>query len=158
MNFWPQVSLMIQRRVEYLNTIDDIYNNINDYNANEIQKILIVFDDTSADSSTKKTFQSIAKNLFIRCQKLNIYLVFITQFYFPVPKGIRLNSTHYLIINIHNENDLQNNANYLVDIDYNEFMKIYRNYTSNSYSFLIINTTLSSNDRLQFRGTKIDSL
>ena len=40
------------------------------------------------------------KELFIRCRKLNISLIFITQFYLPVPKDVRLNSTHYLIMKI----------------------------------------------------------
>ena len=40
------------------------------------------------------------KELFIRCRKLNISLIFITQFYLPVPKDVRINSTHYLIMKI----------------------------------------------------------
>ena len=70
----------------------------------EEEKILIVFDDMSADIMTNKKFQSIIKELFIRCRKLNISLVFFTQSYFAVPKDVRLNSTHYLIY--HNNNKL----------------------------------------------------
>ena len=62
------------------------------------RKVLIVFDDMIADITTNKRFQSIIKELFIRCSKLNISLVFITQSYFSVPKEVRLNSTHYLIM------------------------------------------------------------
>ena len=68
----------------------------------EEEKILIVFDDMSADIMTNKKFQSIIKELFIRCRKLNISLVFFTQSYFAVPKDVRLNSTHYLILKIKN--------------------------------------------------------
>ena len=50
------------------------------------RKILIVFDDMIADIMATKTFQAIIKQLFIRCRKLNISLVFITQSYFSVPK------------------------------------------------------------------------
>ena len=48
--------------------------------------------------------------MFIRCRKLNISLLFITQSYFSVPKDVRLNSTHYLIIKIINKKELQNIA------------------------------------------------
>ena len=79
--------------------MDDVYEKINYYNSSRKRKILIVFDDMIADIMTNKKFQAIIKELFIRCRKLNISLVFITQSYFPVPKDVRLNSTHYLIMN-----------------------------------------------------------
>ena len=41
-----------------------------------------------ADIMTNKTFQAIIKELFIRCRKLNISLVFITQSYFSVLKDV----------------------------------------------------------------------
>ena len=46
----------------------------------------------------KKSFNEIVIELFIRGSKLNISLVFITQFYFAVPKYITLNSTYSFII------------------------------------------------------------
>ena len=84
--------------IEYWNTMDDVYNNIGDVNPKRSRKILIVFDDTIADIKTNKKFQSIVEELFFRCMKVNISPVFITQSYFVVPKGARLNSTHYLIM------------------------------------------------------------
>ena len=39
---------------------------------------------------TNKKFQAIIKEVFIRCRKLNISLVFITQSYFSVLKEVRL--------------------------------------------------------------------
>ena len=75
--------------------MDDVYNNISDYNPNRKRKILIVFDDLIADIMTNKKSQSIIKELFIRYGKLNISLVFVTQSYFSVPKEVRLNSIHY---------------------------------------------------------------
>ena len=66
----------------------------------EKEKKLIVFDEMIADIRGNKRFQAIIKELFIRCRKLNISLVFITQSYFSVTKDIRLNSTHYLIMKI----------------------------------------------------------
>ena len=88
--------------IECSNTMDDVYENIDDYNPNRKRKILIVFDDMIADIMSNKKFQAIIKELFIRCRKLNISLVFITQSYFSVPKDVRLNSTHYLIMKINN--------------------------------------------------------
>ena len=78
--------------IEYSNTMDDVYNNIDDYNSKRKRKVLIVFDDMIADTMTNKKFQAIIKELFIGCGKLNISLVFITQSYFSVPKEVRLNS------------------------------------------------------------------
>ena len=86
--------------------MDDVYENIDDYNPNRKRKILIVFDDMIADIMTNKKFQAIIKELFIRCRKLNISLVFITQSYSSVPKDVRLNSTDYLIIKISNKREL----------------------------------------------------
>ena len=86
--------------IECSNTMDDIYENINDYNPNRKRKIFIVFDHMIADIMSYKKFQGIIKELFIRCRKLTISLVFITQSYFSVSKDGRLNSTHYLIMKI----------------------------------------------------------
>ena len=52
------------------------------------KEILIVFDDMIANIMTNKRFQKIIKELFIRCRKLNILLVLITQSYFPIPKDV----------------------------------------------------------------------
>ena len=71
----------------------------------EEKKNLIVFDEMIADIMTNKKSQAIIKELFIRRRKLNISLVFITQTYFSVPKDVRLNSTHYLIIKINNRKE-----------------------------------------------------
>ena len=132
--------------------MDDIYNNIDDYKPKRKRKILIVFDDMIADIMTNKKFQVILKELFIRCRKLNIYLVFITQSYFSVPQKVRLNSTHYLILKIHNERELQQVAiNHSADIGYNDFLKIYRNCTKEPYSFMTIDTTLPADNPLWLR-------
>ena len=113
--------------IECSNTMDDVYENIQDYNSNTKRKILIVFDDMIADIMTNKKFQSIIKELFIRCRKLNISLIFITPSYFSVPKDVRLNSTHYLIMKVNNKRELQNIAiNYSADIGYQDFITIYR--------------------------------
>ena len=125
----------------------------------EREKKLILLDDMIADIMTKKRFQAIIKELFIRCRKLNIYLAFITQSYFSVPKEGRLNSTHYLIMKIRNKRELQQIAiNHSADIDYKNFLKIYRNCTKEPYSFLTTDTTLPANNSKRFRKNFSDSL
>ena len=125
---------------------------IDDYNPSRKRKTLIVFDDMIADSMTNKKIQAILKELFIGCKKVNISLVFITQSYFSVPKDVKLNSTHYLIKRINNRKKLQNIViNHSVDIDSNDFMRIYRECTRETYSFLTMDTTLSAGDPLRFR-------
>ena len=56
----------------------NVYKNINYYNPNKENKILIVSDDMIADMIHNKKLDSIATELFIRGRKLNIYLVFLT--------------------------------------------------------------------------------
>ena len=145
--------------IECSNTMEEVYENIGNYNPKRKRKILIVFDDMIADIMTNKKFQSLIKELFIRCRKINISLVFITQSYFSVPKDVRLNSTHYLIMKINNRRELQNIAiNHSADIDYKDFMKIYRECTKEPYSFLTIDTTLPSSNSLRFRKNLFDTL
>ena len=90
--------------IECSNRMDDVYPNIDDYNLSR-KKILIVFNDRIADIMTNKKFQTIIKEPFIRCRKVIISLVFITQSYFSVPKDVRLNSIHYLIMRINNRKE-----------------------------------------------------
>ena len=105
-----------------------------------------------------ENFQAIIIELFIRCRKLNISLVFITQSYFSVPKDVRLNTTHYFIMKINNKRELQNIANnHSADIDYKDFKKIYRECTKQPYNFLAIDITLTISDPLRFRKTLFDS-
>ena len=113
--------------IECSNTMNNVYEDIDNYNPKRDKKVLIVFNDMIADIMKNKKFLAIIKKLFIRCRKLNISLVFITQSYFSVPKKVRLNSTHYLIKKINNKRELQNiKINHSTNIDYQDFMKIYR--------------------------------
>ena len=115
-------------------------------------KNLNVFDDMIADIMANKKFQAIINEQFIRWRKLNNSLVFITQSYFSVPKDVRLNLAHYLIMKINNKRELQNIAiNHSADIDYNDFVKIYRECTGKLNYFLTIDITLPASDPLRFR-------
>ena len=89
---------------------------------------------------------------------MNISFVFIAHSYFSVPKDVRLNSTRYLIMQIPNRKELQQIAmNHSADIDYKDFLKIYRNCTKEPYSFLAIDTTLPANTPMRFRKNFSDS-
>ena len=93
--------------IEYSNDMDDIYKDIEEYNPNKKQKILIVFDDMIADMLINKKLNPIVTELFIKGRKLSISFVFITQSSFAVPKNIRLNSAHYFVMKIPNKRELQ---------------------------------------------------
>ena len=138
--------------MEYSNDMQDVYKNIEDYNPGKNRKVLIVFDDMIADMINNKKLDPIVTELFIRGRKLNISIVFITQSYFKVSKDVRLNSTHFLIMKISNKRELHQIAlNHSSDIDFEDFMKIYKKYTKEPYSFLVNDITPPSDDPLRFR-------
>ena len=132
--------------------MDGIYKNIEDYNPNRKQKILIIYVDMIADMLSNKKINPIVTELFIRGRKLNISLVSITQCYFAVSKNTRLNSTHYFIMNIPNKRELQQIAfNRSSDIDFQDFMNLYKKCAAKPYSFMVLDTTLASNISSRFR-------
>ena len=92
--------------IEYSNVMRNIYKNINHYNPNKENKILIVFDGMIADMIQNKKLNSIVTELFIRGRKINISLVFIAQSYFKVPKDVRLNTTHFFVTKILSKTEL----------------------------------------------------
>ena len=101
-----------------------------------------------------KKINSIVSELFIRGRKLNICLVFITQSYFKVPKDVTLNTSHFFIAKISNKRELQQIAiNHSSDINTKDFANIYRKCTDEPYSFLVNDTTLTSNDSVRFSKT-----
>ena len=138
--------------IEYSNDMHDVYKNIDHYNPYKENKILIAFDDVIADMINNKRLNSKVTELFIRGRKLNISLVFITQSYFKVPKDVILNTTHFFIMKISNKRELQQIAiNHSLDINTKDFINIYKKCTDKPYSFLVNDTTLSSDDPLRFR-------
>ena len=138
--------------IEYSNHMLDVYKNIDDYNSDKENQILIVFDDIIADMIHNKKLNSIVTELFIKGRKLNICFVFIIQSYFKVPKDVRLNTTHFFIMKIPNKRELQQIAiNHSSDINTKDFANIYRKCTDEPYSFLVIDTMLASNNPLRFR-------
>ena len=84
-----------------------VYKNIDDYNPEKENRILIVFDDMIADMDRNKKLNSIITELFIRGRKLHMSLVFIIQSYFKVSKDVRLNTTHFFIAKIPIKRELE---------------------------------------------------
>ena len=87
-------------------------------------------------------FYQILKTIIKQEEELNISLCFLIQSYFSVPKDVRLNCTHYILFKLNNKRELQNLAiNHSADIDYKDFIKIYRVCTKEPFNFLTIDTT-----------------
>ena len=138
--------------MKYSNDMQDVHKNIEDHNPIKKCKILIVFDYMIADMINNNNSNPIVTELFIRGRKLNISIVFITQSYFKVAKDVTLNSTHFFIMKIPNKRERQQIAlNHSSDIDFKDFMNIYKKWTEEPYSFLVNDKTFPSDDPLRFR-------
>ena len=128
--------------IEYSNDMNDVLEDINNYNKKRDKKVLIIFDDMIADIMRSEKFKVIVKELFIRCRKLNISIVFITQSYFRTPKDARLNSTHYILMKIGNKKELnsiaEENSGHLDFKPY--FLKMYNYCANEPYSFMMVDT------------------
>ena len=87
-----------------------------------------------AEWNLGKNLSPVVTKLFSRGRKLIISLVFISQSYFKVSKTIRLNATHYFVMKIPIKKELHQIAsNHLSDIDFKDFIKLYKDYTKESY-------------------------
>ena len=127
--------------IEYSNSVGDILSDIEDYNKKRKRKILIIFDDMIFHVMSDRRAQQILKDLFITHSKLNISPCSLTQSYFSVPKDVRVNCAHYILFKLNNKRELQNIAiNHSADIDYKDFIEIYRDCTKESFNFLTIDT------------------
>ena len=92
-----------------------------------------------ADIVHNKKLNSIVTELFVRGRKLNVSLVFIDKSYFKVPKDLRLNTNHFFISKIPNKRELQQIAlNHSSDIEFKDFINIYRKCTTEPYSFWLL--------------------
>ena len=121
--------------------MDYISEDINEYN--QVKNILMVLDDMIADIITNKKFQTIVRERFIRCRKLNISYICHTVFFFC---SKRSQFKFYTLF----KTELQQIAtNHSADIDYKDFMNIYRKCTGEPYSFLNLDTTLLAKDLLR---------
>ena len=111
--------------IGYSIDMNDVLEDINNYNKKRNKKVLIIFEDMIADIMRSDIIKAIIKELFIRCRKLNISMVFITQSYFRTPKDARLNSTHYILMKMGNKKELKSIAEEnLGHLDFKDFLKI----------------------------------
>ena len=125
--------------IEYSDDMDDVLDDINNYNKNRDEKVLIVFDDMIADILYNKNFKRIIKESFYRARKINVSIVFITQCYFRALKDARLNSAYYIIMKIGNKKELKSIAEEKSGhLDYKDFLKMYNYCTTQPYSFMTI--------------------
>ena len=127
--------------IEYSDDMDDVLDDINNYNKNRDKKVLIVFDDMIPDIEYNKKFKRIIKELFYRARKINVSIVCITQSHFRTLKDARLNSTQYILMKIDNKKELKRIAEEkLGHLDYKDFLKIYNYCTREPCSFILIDT------------------
>ena len=85
---------------------------------------------------SNKKLSPIATELFLRGRNLNISLVFISQSYFKVPKTIRLNATHYVIMKIPNQKRTSTNSiKSLSNVGFKDSMKNIKNILKNHIHF-----------------------
>ena len=96
-----------------------------------------------------KKLNPVVTELFIRSRKLNISLVFIAQSYFALLKEIKLDSVHYVIMKIPNKQEIA--FNHSSDIDFKDFMNLYKKCTTKPYYYLVIDTTFASDNPSRFR-------
>ena len=136
--------------IEYSSDMNYVLDDINNYNKNRDQEVLIIFDDMIADIMRSEKFKAIVKELFIRCRKLNISIVFIMQSYFRTAKDARLNSTHYILMKIGNKKELKSIAKEKSGhLDFKDFLKIYNYCTKEPNSFMLVDTR--PNARVTFK-------
>ena len=121
--------------------MNDVLDDINNYNKNRDKKVLMVFDDMTADIEYNKNFKQIIKELFYRARKINVSIVFITHSYFRALKDARLNSTRYILMKIDNKKELKRMAEEKSGhLDYKDVLKICNYCTREPYSSMLIDT------------------
>ena len=127
--------------IEYLDDMDDVLDDINNYNKNRDRKVLIGFDAMIAEIEYNEKFILIIKELFYRARKINVSIVFITQSYFRALKDVRLNITHYILMKIGNKKELKRIAEEKSGhLDYKDFLKMYNYCIREPFSFMLIDT------------------
>ena len=131
--------------IEYSDDMNDVLDDINNYNKNRDEKVLLVFDDMIVDIEYNKNFKRIIKELFYRARKINVSIVFIMQSYFRALKDARLNSTHYILTKIGNKKDLKSIAEEKSgNLDYKDFLKMCNYCMSKPFSFMNIDARLTA--------------
>ena len=111
-----------------------------------------------ADMFSNKKLNSVVTELFIRERKLNISLAFIAQSYFAVPKNIKLNLTHYFVILFQTKKNFSKLLLIIHQIlTFQDFMSLYKKCNAKP-SFLVIDTTLASDNSSRFRKNLLERI
>ena len=106
----------------------------------------------SADMLNNKKLNPIITELCIRRRKLNTFFVLLFQ-------NIRLNSTRYFVMKIPNKRELQQiDFNHSSDVDFQDLTNLYKKCTVKPYSFLVIHTTLASDNSSRFRKNILERI
>ena len=127
--------------IEHSNDMQDVYENIEESNPREERKVLIAFDDMIVHMISNKKLSPVATEIFARDRKLNIAIVFIKHSYFKTPKDVRLNTIYYFIMRVTNKKELREIAlNHSSDIDFQDFINLYKQSTAEPYLLLVIDT------------------
>ena len=138
--------------MDHSQIIDDIYENVKDYNPTKKRKMLVVFDDITADMETYRTLSSVFTELLLRETKRNISFVLISKFYFKVPRTIRLNATHCFTMQITNKREFHQTAwNHSSDTEFRELMKLCNDFAKEPFSSLANGASLPSGSSLRSR-------
>ena len=139
--------------------MDEVYENIDDYNPNRKRKILIAFDDMVTDIMSDKKVQVILKELFIRWRKLNISLIFYHTDLFLCSKRCQIKFN--TLFDYENQEKKENYKILQLIILQTLITKILRKFTENAqenhFFFLTIDTTLPAINLLRFRKNLFDS-
>ena len=118
-----------------------------------------VFYGIIVDMLSNKKLSPIVTEFFIRGRKLNISHFFITQSYFAAPKNVRLNSTHNFVMKIPNKRELQQIVfSHSSDNDFQDFMNLHTKFTAKPYSFMVIHSTLASDNSSRFRKNHLERI
>ena len=144
--------MMIKDLIEYSNDMQEVYKNIEEYNSGKKRKVLIVFVDMIADMINNKKIKIIITELLIRSRKLESETFLFCLLHSHISK-CQINTTHFFIMKIPTKRQLQQIAiNDSSDFGYyKSYIKIYKKYTAEPFSFLVNDTSLLSGNVLRFR-------
>ena len=99
-----------------------------------------------------KKLNPIVTELLLKAENLIVQFFLLHSHIFKIPKEVKINCAHFLIMKIPNKGELGQTAkNHLTNIYFKNFMNIYKKCTGKPYSFLVNDTTLPSDNPLQFR-------
>ena len=144
--------------IEYSNTMHDVYDNIDDYNSNRRRKILIILDEMIVDIMKNKNILCHNQRIVYQMQKTKYFTCFYYSVLFFCSKRFQIKFNTSFNHEKKKRKKLQNIAiNNSADIDYKEFMKIYRECMRQPFNFLTIDTTLPASNPLRFRKNLFDS-